>query len=141
MDSDAAVPTGPECRIIRSAWTYEGKQGPTYAGGVTAQNAGSQGLWFGMITIAPGARTKAHYHASHETALYLLDGEADVWWGPELARHEVMRTGDYLYIPAGVSHVAVNRSQTAPAQVIGARTDPNEQESVVLQPELDHLVP
>jgi len=138
MTSDSA---GQECQIVRSTDTYEGKQGPTYAGGVTAQNVGSRGLWFGMITVAPGARTRAHFHENHETALYMLEGEADVWWGPDLAQHDVMRTGDYLYIPAGVSHVTVNRSQDVPALVIGARTDPNEQESVVLQPELDHLVP
>jgi uncharacterized RmlC-like cupin family protein len=43
-------------------------------------------------------------------------------------------------VPAGIPHVAVNRSET-PAFLIGARTDPNEQESVVLRPELDELVP
>jgi len=48
--------------------------------------------------------------------------------------------GDYLYVPAGVPHVAVNRSETA-AFFVGARTDPHEQESVVLRPELDELVP
>jgi uncharacterized RmlC-like cupin family protein len=40
-----------------------------------------------------------------------------------------------------VPHVAANRSQVEPALVVGARTDPNEQESVVLTPELDALVP
>jgi uncharacterized RmlC-like cupin family protein len=36
--------------------------------------------------------------------------------------------------------VAVNRSET-PVFAVGARTDPHEQESVVLRPELDELVP
>jgi uncharacterized RmlC-like cupin family protein len=36
--------------------------------------------------------------------------------------------------------VAVNRSEM-PAFFVGARTDPHEQESVVLRPELDELVP
>jgi uncharacterized RmlC-like cupin family protein len=48
--------------------------------------------------------------------------------------------GDYLYIPAGVAHVAVNRT-AMPAVFVGARTDPNEQESVVLRPDLDARVP
>jgi uncharacterized RmlC-like cupin family protein len=131
----------PTCRVIRTVESYVGKQGPSYAGGVSAESAGARAIWLGSITIAPGARTKAHYHANHETALYLLSGIVDVWYGEALQEHDVVRAGDYMYIPAGVSHVAVNRSQTEPAIVVGARTDPNEQESVVLQPELDDKVP
>jgi len=134
-------PTVPTCRVIRSAGSYVGKQGPSYTGGVSAESAGSQAIWLGVITIAPGARTKAHYHAEHETALYMLSGAVDMWYGDQLQHHEETRAGDYIYIPAGVAHVAVNRSQTEPAVVVGARTDPNEQESVVLQPELEDRVP
>ena len=61
--------------------------------------------------------------------------------GEDLRHHEIARAGDYIYIPAGVSHVAVNRSQTEPMIAVGARTDPSEQESVVLQPELEVKVP
>jgi uncharacterized RmlC-like cupin family protein len=39
-----------------------------------------------------------------------------------------------------VPHVAVNRTAT-PAFLVGARTDTNEQESVVLRPDLDARVP
>jgi uncharacterized RmlC-like cupin family protein len=46
-----------------------------------------------------------------------------------------------MYIPAGVLHVAVNRSEGSAALLVGARTDPNEQESVVLHPEHDSKVP
>ena len=129
------------CRVIRSAETYEGKQGPSYAGGVSAESVGAQAIWLGMVTMAPGSRTKAHYHADHETAFYVLSGECDLWYGDALAEHEVARAGDYLYIPAGVPHVAVNRSRTEAFVVVGGRTDPNEQESVVLLPALDDTVP
>jgi uncharacterized RmlC-like cupin family protein len=130
----------PTCKVIRSTVDYQGKQGPTYAGAISAESVGSPGLWFGKITVAPGARTKAHYHEAHETAMYVVSGEADMWFGDELQEHEVLRAGEYLYVPAGVSHVAVNSSQTEPMVVIAARTDPNEQESVVLQPHLDASV-
>jgi uncharacterized RmlC-like cupin family protein len=136
-DRAASPPTTATCRVIRSAASYEGKQGPTYAGGVSAETAGSSALWLGRITIAPGGRTRAHYHANHETAILVLEGEADMWSGPELATHDVVRAGECLYIPAGISHVAANRSLTEPLIAVAARTDPNEQESVVLQPELD----
>jgi uncharacterized RmlC-like cupin family protein len=44
--------------------------------------------------------------------------------------------GDFVYIPAGVPHLPVNTG-TEPIFAVIARTDPNEQESVVLMPELD----
>ena len=139
MPSTAECAT--RCRVIRSVETYEGKQGPTYMGGVSAESVGSRGMWLGMVTMPPGARTKAHFHEAHETAFYVLSGECDLWFGKDLQDHVVARAGDYLYIPAGVSHVAVNRSQTEPFVVVGGRTDPSEQESVRLQPELDPQVP
>jgi uncharacterized RmlC-like cupin family protein len=43
-----------------------------------------------------------------------------------------------VYIPAGVPHLPANLS-TEPVTAVIARTDTNEQESVVLLPELDHL--
>jgi uncharacterized RmlC-like cupin family protein len=66
--------------------------------------------------------------------------EAELWTGEELQQRDLAHPGDYLYIPAGVAHVAVNRTAT-PAVFVGARTDPNEQESVVLRPDLDARVP
>ncbi len=129
------------CRVVRSVESYEGKQGPSYAGGVSAESVGARAIWLGKVTIAPGGRTKAHIHEGHESAFFVLSGELDLWYGEELREHEVAGPGDYLYIPAGVSHVAVNRSQVEPVVVVGGRTDPNEQESVVLQPELDGRIP
>ena len=102
------------CRVIRSADQYQGKQGPSYAGGISADSVGSRAIWLGMVTMPPGARTKAHLHEGHETAFYVLSGECDLWYGEELQERDVARAGDYIYIPAGISHVAVNRSQTEP---------------------------
>ena len=48
--------------------------------------------------------------------------------------------GDFIYIPAGVSHQPFNPTD-APARALIARTDPNEQESVVVLPHLDTRVP
>jgi uncharacterized RmlC-like cupin family protein len=46
------------------------------------------------------------------------------------------KAGDLAYIPAGVPHLPINLSDKPTSAVI-ARTDPNEQESVVLLPELE----
>jgi uncharacterized RmlC-like cupin family protein len=121
---------------------YQGKQGLDYTPGVSAETVGSQALWLGTVPLPPrGGRTKAHLHENHESALYMISGEnVEVYTGEQLEHRDVANAGDYLYFPAGVPHVAVNRGET-PAVFVAARTDPNEQESVVMRPELDEKVP
>ncbi len=130
----------PTCKVVRADPAYTAQQGTTYASGISAESVGAQHLWLGLVTLPPGARTKAHLHQHHESAFYVLSGEIDLWHGAELQDHEVARAGDFLYIPAGVSHVAVNRSETEPCVFVGGRTDAHEQEGVVMQPELDARV-
>jgi len=127
--------------VLRESKEYVGAQGPRYGGGVSAESVGSEHLWFGRVTIGPGGRTKAHLHERHETAIYVLSGSCVVYSGPELATREGAGPADYIYIPASTSHLVANTSSSEPLVAIIARTDPNEQESVVLQPELDARVP
>jgi uncharacterized RmlC-like cupin family protein len=112
-----------------------------YTPGVSAESVGAKALWLGSVTIPPGGRTLAHVHDHHESAFYMVSGdEVEQWSGDDLQHRDILRVGDHLYVPAGVPHVAVNRTAT-PAFLVGARTDPNEQESVVLRPDLDARVP
>ncbi len=128
--------------VVHAGESYQGKQGPDYIPGVSAETVGSQALWLGSVTLPPGGgRTKAHIHEQHETAFCMIRGEeVEVYTGEELEHRDVAHAGDYFYFPAGVPHVAVNRGER-PAVFVGARTDPNEQESVVTRPELDEKVP
>ena len=125
------------CQVIRPGSSYEGKQGFNYFEGISAESVGAQGICMHLLTIPPGGRAKAHLHEHHETAIYVLSGEGQMWYGEGLREHLVVRAGDFLYIPAGVPHLPANRSDTEPCVAVIARTDPNEQESVVLLPELD----
>ena len=128
-----------ECKLIRSGdhQPYRGRQGLSYFEGVSAQSAGARGLCMHLLTIPPGGRARAHLHAYHESAVYVISGEAEMWWGEGLREHMIIKAGDFVYIPAGVPHLPANRSRTEPCIGVIARTDPNEQESVVLLPELD----
>ncbi|SON55011.1 3-hydroxyanthranilate 3,4-dioxygenase [Hartmannibacter diazotrophicus] len=128
-----------ECRLIRPEGTYAGKQGFDYIEGITAQSVGAKGICMHLLEIPPGGRARAHMHESHETAIYMLAGEAHTWYGEGLKEHIVVKAGDMFYIPAGVPHLPANLSDK-PAVAVIARTDPNEQESVVLLPELDGAV-
>jgi uncharacterized RmlC-like cupin family protein len=135
-----SVSLKPTCRLVRPGETYDGKQGLTYFAGIAAETVGSQAICMHILTMPPGARAKAHLHESHETAIYVLSGEVDTWYGDELEQHILVKAGDLFYIPAGVPHLPANLSDK-PSSAIIARTDPNEQESVVLLPHLDARVP
>ena len=130
----------PDCRVLRAGDSYQGKQGFSYAAGISAESAGARGICLHLLTIPPGQRAKAHLHAEHETAIYVLSGESQMWYGERLERHVFVRAGDMLYIPAGMPHLPANLSDE-PVTAVIARTDPNEQESVVLLPELEAMVP
>lgn len=136
-----AIATGPERFVVRASDAHTSAQGSRYAPGVSSETTGAASLFLGLITLAPGQRTRAHVHAHHESAHYMLSGdEVELWTGPKLQRRDVARPGDFLFIPAGLPHVAVNRGR-APAVFVGARNDASLQESAHLLPELDALVP
>jgi len=84
-----------------------------------------------LLVMPPGGEAKPHYHASHETAIYQLEGSTSFRHGPNLEHLDVVHQGDFVYIPAGVPHQPFNPTDR-PARALIARTDPNEQESVVL---------
>jgi uncharacterized RmlC-like cupin family protein len=120
------------CVLIEGSTQYRGKQGLDYFAGVSAETAGSQRLCMHMVTIPPLARAKPHLHERHESAVYVVSGEAGMWYGEGLREHVWLHAGDYLYIPANVPHLPYNPSESVPCVGLVARTDPNEQESVTL---------
>jgi uncharacterized RmlC-like cupin family protein len=129
-------------RVVCGSRPYKSIQGSVYAPGISAETVSAQVLFLGLVTLPPGERTKAHIHERHESAFYVISGdEVELWTGDQLEHREVARSGDYLFIPAKVPHVAVNRSATTPAVFVGVRNEPTAQESVVMRPELDGLVP
>jgi uncharacterized RmlC-like cupin family protein len=140
-EADSVAPGDRKAVIVRGGEAYRAEQGSDYLPGISAETVGAKALWLGVASIPPGKRTKAHIHARHETAFYMLSGdELEMWSGDELQFRDVVHPGDYLYIPANVLHVAVNRAST-PATFIGARNEPTAQESVVLFPEMDGRIP
>ena len=128
----------PACRVVRTSATYDGKQGLTYFEGIAAETVGAKGICMHLLTIPPGGRAKAHLHEGHETAIYVLDGEAVTLYGDRLQHHVPCQAGDLVYIPAGLPHLPVNLSGK-PVSAVITRTDPHEQESVLLLPELEAI--
>jgi uncharacterized RmlC-like cupin family protein len=129
------------CRVVQAGERIAGKQSLFYNVGVSAESVGARGMHMQIVTIPPAARAKAHKHEAHETAIYALRGVSHVWHGERLEHHSVLKPGNFFYIPANMPHLPYNPSDTEEVVALIARTDPNEQESVVLLPELEPLVP
>ena len=120
---------GEDCR--RSA----GEQRP----GGSGPSSGKPALRLHLAMIPPGARGLPHYHADRETAVYVVSGEAVVWHGPGLVQRSAVRAGDFIYIPPGAPHLAVNRGDVTSIAVI-VHTDPAHQPGAVMIELPRHLV-
>jgi uncharacterized RmlC-like cupin family protein len=120
-----------ECRLIRGGEGFHGKQGLDYFAGVSAESAGAKAICMHLLEMPPGVSARPHYHEAHETAIYTLEGVVEMRHGPNLEHVMRVEPGDFVYIPAGVPHQPYNAGDTTVRAVI-ARTDPNEQESVVV---------
>jgi uncharacterized RmlC-like cupin family protein len=105
-----------------------------YFVGVSGASTGARGLSMHLVVIPPGARAEPHAHRGHETAIYVLEGRVETRYGEGLAQSVVSEAGDFLFIPPGVPHEAINLSATAPARAVVARNDPAEQDNVVPYP-------
>jgi uncharacterized RmlC-like cupin family protein len=130
--------THGDCVVIRSARSYDGKQGVSLTSGVSSRTAGAKALCLHVVMIPPGTRGMPHVHEGHESAIYTVSGETEVWHGAGLVKRTVVRAGDFMYIPPGTPHLPVNRSDVMSIAVV-ARTDPEEQESVVVVELPQHL--
>ena len=120
-----------EVRAVRPAAEVLTKQRLPYFVGISGATVGAQGLSMHMVVIPPGARAEPHAHRGYETAIFVLEGRVETRWGEGLRRSVVSEPGDFLFIPPGVPHEAINLSATAPARAIVSRNDPAEQDNVV----------
>lgn len=126
-----------DCTVIRSGASALGAQGVSYERGLSAESAGARAICMHLGTLPVGVVVEPHKHEGHETALYILSGRAAMEYGERLEHRLEAEAGDFIYIAAGVPHRPSNLSETEPVRFVVARTDPNEEESVVLLPELE----
>ena len=92
----APVMTGDtpgEVIVIRAGGSYGGKQGITLAVGVSSRSAGARALCLHLAQIPPGTRGVPHLHDGHESAIYTVSGQAEVWYGPGLRHRTVVKAG------------------------------------------------
>lgn len=123
-------PTGAQVQGIRPDKEITTLQRLPYFVGISGQTVNAQGLSMHLVIIPPGARSEPHFHVGYETGIYVLEGEVLTRWG-EMLEHEVAsKAGEFLFVPPGVPHEAINLSATQSARAIVARNDPHEQDKV-----------
>ena len=117
--------------MVRPADSIPTKQNQPYFVGISQETVGAKGLSMNMVVIPPGGSPKAHYHKDFETAIYLLKGRVETWFGKNLKESMINEEVDFVYIPPGVPHKPINLSETETALAIVSRNDPNEHENVI----------
>ncbi len=125
-----------DVRVIGPTGDYLGKQRLTYNTGISTETVGARGVCLTSLTVPPGVRAKVHYHEGIETVAYIIDKELVIWYGEQCDRQVRITAGEYLYIPANVPHAPENVSNR-PYQAVVAHSGGNDQERIVMMPELD----
>jgi uncharacterized RmlC-like cupin family protein len=101
-----------------------------YFVGISGQTVGAQGLSMHLVVIPPGGRAEPHIHVGYETGIYVLEGRVCTRWGECLENEIVSEAGEFLFIPPGVPHEAINLSTSDAARAVVARNDAAEQDKV-----------
>ncbi len=113
-----------------------GAQGQHLIPTITQDMCGSTGLSACMVSMPPGTKSQAHVHRNSEIIVVCIEGFAATLIGPEL-EPVFHGPGEFIYIPEGVMHVAVNLSATERSIAMEVRTDPHLNVDVVLTPEYE----
>jgi uncharacterized RmlC-like cupin family protein len=122
--------TPPQVKAVRPEQGVMTRQRLPYFIGISGQTVGAQGLAMHMVVIPPGARSEPHLHRGYETGIFVLEGRVETRYGEGLRQSVVSEPGDFLFVPPGVPHQAINLSDTEPARAIVARNDAAEHDKV-----------
>jgi uncharacterized RmlC-like cupin family protein len=121
----------PSVQSVRPDQEVLTRQRLPYFIGISGQTVNATGLSMHLVVIPPGARAEPHIHVGYETGIYVLEGAVCTRWGPQLEHEVISRAGEFLFVPPGVPHEAINLSATEPVRAVVARNDPAEQDNVI----------
>lgn len=113
-----------------------GPQGQRLIPTITEEMCGTTGLSACMVYMPPGRIARPHLHAHNDIIVVVIEGYAASLIGAEL-EPVFHGPGEFIFIPEGVPHVAVNLSTADRLIALEMRTDPKLNEDVVVLEELD----
>jgi uncharacterized RmlC-like cupin family protein len=93
---------------------------------ISQATTGAVNIYMGVFRVPAGARSRPHYHANCESAVYMLSGTLEVKWGDHLEQVVTIGPGDMVYVPPRETHILENRSETEAAEYVVARDSPTE---------------
>lgn len=113
-------------RVIKPGGDREVPRGVVGGAEVSQATAGAHNIYMGVFRVPEGARSRPHYHADCESAVYMLSGRLLVRWGEKLEESVELEPGDMVYVPPRETHVLENLSDAEPAEYVVARDAPHE---------------
>ena len=108
--------------------------GMSRAAAITHARTGAEKLWAGTVVIHPNAKTGAHHHGPVESVIYVISGQARMRWGEQLEFVAEAGPGDFIYVPAYVTHQEINASTAEPLTCVLVRSG---QEPVVVNLDIE----
>lgn len=82
-----------------------------------------------LVEVAPGARSRAHWHITSEEIYFVVSGTGLMYLGNQI---QALRPGHVVHIPPGVRHVAENNS-TTPLQLLVVNAPPYQAGDVIFE--------
>jgi uncharacterized RmlC-like cupin family protein len=113
-------------KVVKPGHEREVPRGVVGGAELSQATTGAHNIYMAVFRVPPGARSRPHYHANCESAVYILDGRLRVSWGDRLQHEVELEPRDLVYVPPRETHILENLSETEPAEYVVARDSPHE---------------
>ena len=113
-------------KVVKPSQDRDVPRGVVGGSELSQATVGADSIYMGVFRVPPGARSRPHYHANCESAVYMLRGRMEIRWGEDLQESVVVEPQDMLYVPPRQTHVLHNLSATEPAEYVVARNSATE---------------
>lgn len=131
------IPKSVRVASVRTAKDIvRGKQGQRLIEGITHALCGSTGISAGFVVMPAGRVANVHLHEKCESIIFILEGWAATTEGENFEPH-FHGPGDFIFIPEGVIHAAINLSNKHRVIAVEMRNEKHFNEDVVVLPELN----
>ena len=113
-------------KVVKPGDEHEVPRGVVGGAEVSQATTGATNIYMAVFRVPGGARSRPHYHADCESAVYILSGHLRVSWGDHLEHEVELEPRDLVYVPPRETHILENLSAEEPAEYVVARDSPHE---------------
>lgn len=113
-------------KVVKPVADHEVPRGVVGGSEISRATTGANHIFMGVFRVPAGGRSRPHYHAHCESAVYMLSGRLLVRWGDQLEDAVELEPGDMVYVPPKETHLLENLSADTDAEYVVARDAPQE---------------